>query len=64
MGLLLLHLQQLVQFVVLSNTKDTVPHSILILQRLNDGRFYVISVIDFIDYHLIGLLGGCTSLNL
>lgn len=64
MGLLLLHLQQLVQFVVLPDTKDTVPHSILILQRLDDGRFDVVPVVDLIDDHLIGLLRGCTSLNL
>jgi hypothetical protein len=36
MGLLLLHLQELVQLVVLTNTEHPVPHPIITFEVLDD----------------------------
>ena len=58
MSLLLLHLQQLIQFVVLSYAEDTVSHAILILQRLDDRWLDVVAVVDLIDDGLDHLLRG------
>lgn len=57
MCLLLLHLQQLIQLVVLTYAEHSMTHSILRLERLNDRGFDVVSEVYFVYGGLIDLFG-------